>query len=257
MQVVSFSANEAKVKGYLQEDHDRLLHHKVRPALVLCAGGAYRWQSPREEDPVALTFSAMGYNVFIVTYSVGEKASGGRPLRELARTVQTVRERAEEFHIDPHKVAVMGFSAGGHLACSLGVLWKELNLGERTRPDALILGYPVITTGEFAHRESVEWVTGGDPGAMELFSLENHVTGDMPPTFVWHCTGDESVPVENTLLLVNAMQRAGVAYECHLFPGGAHGISMCSVEVETPWPDIAPWVELCKTWLNNTLDYVP
>lgn len=257
MQIVSFQAHDATVRGYLQEDHDRLVHHKVRPALVLCAGGAYRWQSPREEDPVALTFLAMGYNVFLVTYSVGPKAAGQRPLRELARTVETIRERAGEFHIDPCKVAAMGFSAGGHLVCSLAVLWDELGLGEKARPDAVILGYPVITAGEYAHAESLEWVTGGDPEQRELFSLENHVTAKMPPTFVWHCVGDQSVPVENTLLLVNAMQRAGVDYECHIFPGGAHGISMCNVEVETPWPDIAPWVDLCKTWLNKQLEYTP
>lgn len=257
MRIVSFQADNATVKGYLQEDHDRLVRHKVRPALILCAGGAYRWQSPREEDPVALRFSAMGYNVFIVTYSVKEKAAGQRPLRELAQTVKTVRARAGEFRIDPHKVAVMGFSAGGHLACSLAVLWDELGLGEDTRPDALILGYPVITTGAFAHPESIQWVTGGDLQAKKLFSLENHVTGKMPPTFVWHCVGDESVPVENTLLLVDAMQKAGVDYECHLFQGGAHGISMCTVEVETPYPQIAPWVGLCETWLNARFEYTP
>ena len=88
-------------------------------------------------------------------------------------------------------------------------------------------------------------------------SLENQVRGDMPPCFLWHCVGDESVPVENSLLLASAMQRAAVDYECHLFAGGAHGISMCNREVETPNPEAAAWVELCKTWLNKKFNYIP
>ena len=82
-------------------------------------------------------------------------------------------------------------------------------------------------------------------------------TASPPPTFVWHCTGDESVPVENTLLLTCAMQRAHVPYECHLFTGGAHGISMCTQEVETPNDAAAAWVGLCKTWLNHQFNYIP
>ena len=259
MQTISFTSNDAPVIGYLQDDHDRLVAHKKRPAVVICAGGCYRWLSPREKDPVALAFAAMGYQTFLLEYSTGERAGNYRPLRELAETVRTIRAHAAEWHIEPEHVAVLGFSAGGHLACSLGVLWDdpELGLGEACRPDALVLCYPVITTGEYAHRESADNVTGGDPELTVKLSLEKRVTAQMPPTFVWHCVGDESVPVENTLLLTTAMQRAGVPYECHLFAGGAHGISMCDQEVETPYPAIAPWVELCKTWLNARFGYTP
>ena len=155
--------------------------------------------------------------------------------------------------------AVLGFSAGGHLAASLGTLWHRQDLGvpANARPDALVLCYPVITTGPFAHPESIEHVTGGDPKLMELLSLEKQVRGDMPPCFLWHCVGDEAVPVENSLLLASAMQRSGVDYECHLFAGGAHGISMCNREVETPNPEAAAWVELCKIWLNKKFNYTP
>ena len=259
MQIVRFDANDAPVIGYLHDDHDRLVAHKKRPAIVICAGGCYRWLSPREKDPVALFFSAMGYQSFLIEYSVEERASGLRPLRELAETVRTIRENAEDWHIERDRVAVLGFSAGGHLAASLGVLWQrpELALAENFRPDALLLFYPVISTGEFAHAESVQNVTGGDPALMELLSLEKQVGPDMPPTFLWHCVGDESVPVENSLLLAAAMQRAGVPYECHLFAGGAHGISMCNQEVETPDPAAAAWLGLCKTWLNRQFDYTP
>ena len=259
MNICSFQAHDAPVIGYLQDDHDRLVAHKKRPAIVICAGGAYRWLSPREKDPVALHFASLGYQTFLIEYSVGERAGELRPLRELAETVRILRRRAEEWHIEPGHIAVLGFSAGGHLAASLAALWhrSELGLGEDCRPDAAVLCYPVITTGEHSHAESVSYVTGGDEKLMELLSLENQVTPRMPPVFIWHCTGDESVPVENTMLFTAAMQRAKLPYECHLFTGGAHGISMCNQEVETPWPTVAPWVGLCDTWLNRQFGFTP
>ena len=201
----------------------------------------------------------MGYQTFLIEYSVGEDAKGLRPLRELAEAVRIIRNRAASFNIEANHIAVLGFSAGGHLAASLATLWQreDLGLGADCRPDAAVLCYPVITTGEYKHPESIDWVTGGDTALMELLSLEKQVTKQMPPTFIWHCTGDESVPVENTLLLTAAMQRAGVDYECHLFAGGAHGISMCNQEVETPYPAAAEWVKLCKTWLNGQFEFTP
>lgn len=259
MQIIRFDALDAPVIGYLHEDHDRLVAHKTRPALIICAGGAYRWLSPREKDPVALFWSALGYQTFLIEYSVGPKASNLRPLRELAEAVRRIRESSGKWHIEPDHISVLGFSAGGHLAASLGILWNkpELMLGNDCRPDALILCYPVITTGEYAHEESIANVTGGDPKLVELLCLEKQVSNAMPPCFLWHCTGDESVPVENSLLLATAMQRAGVSYECHFFSGGAHGISLCNQEVETPVPAAAAWLDLCKTWLNKQFNYIP
>ena len=201
----------------------------------------------------------MGYHTFLIEYSVGENAKGLKPLRELAEAVRIIRQRAASLNIEPNHIAVLGFSAGGHLAASLATLWQreDLGLGADCRPDAAVLCYPVITTGEYRHPESIDSVTGGDAELMKLLSLENQVTKQMPPAFIWHCTGDESVPVENTLLLTAAMQRAGVDYECHLFAGGAHGISMCNQEVETPYPAAAEWVKLCKTWLNGQFEFTP
>lgn len=257
MIIIHFTANDAPVTGYLHDDHDRLVAHKTRPAVVICAGGCYRWLSPREKDPVALRFAALGYQTFLPEYSTGERAGALRPLRELAETVRTLRANAAQWHIEPRHIAVLGFSAGGHLAASLGTLWQELPEGEAARPDALVLCYPVITTGEFAHEESARYVSGGDAALRDRLSLEKRVTDRMPPTFLWHCVGDESVPVENSLLLASAMQRAGVSYECHLFAGGAHGVSLCNQEVETPYPAIAAWAPLCETWLNRQFEYTP
>ena len=259
MELITFAALGAEVKGYLQKDYDTLAAHKVRPALVICPGGAYRWRSPREKDPPAFEFLSMGYQVFILEYSCGSQAAGYRPLRELAETVRILRQNCGVWHIDPDKIAVLGFSAGGHLAASLGALWNdpELGLPTEARPDALVLCYPVVSTKEFAHEESARWVSGGDGTLRDKLHLWDRVTPDFPPTFLWHGGEDESVPPENSLLLAVELKRHGVPLEYHLFGTGAHGISTCTQEVETPDEVCKAWLPLCKTWLNRRFRYVP
>lgn len=259
MQAISFRALDAEVHGWLQESYETLRVHRVRPALVICPGGAYQWRSPREKDPAALEFLSMGWQVFILEYSCGEAASEYRPLRELARTVQTLREHAAAWRIDPSKIAVMGFSAGGHLAASLGALWDdpELGLPASARPDALVLCYPVISTREYAHEESVRWVTGGSEALRRKLHLPDWVSERFPPSFLWHGGEDESVPPENSLMLAGALRRSRVPFEYHLFETGVHGISTCTQEVETPDQVCRAWIGLCKTWLNRRFDYTP
>ncbi|MDE7244433.1 MAG: alpha/beta hydrolase [Oscillospiraceae bacterium] len=259
METVSFHALDAVVRGYLQEDYETLTAHKVRPALVICPGGAYRWRSPREKDPPAFAFLSMGYQVFILEYSCGEQAGGFRPLRELAQTVCEIRRRHEQWHINPDKIAVLGFSAGGHLAASLGALWNdaELDLPPQARPDALVLCYPVISVREFSHGESAENVSGGDEAVREKLHLLDRVTPDFPPAFLWHGGEDTSVPPENSLLLAVELRRHQVPFELHLFGSGAHGISTCTQEVETPDEVCRAWLPLCRTWLNRQFQYTP
>lgn len=259
MRIIAFQAHGATVKGYLQEDYDTLRAHKLRPSVIICPGGAYRWHSPREKDAPAFEFLSMGYQVFLLEYSCGEAASEYRPLRELAETVCILRKNRGEWHIDPGKIAVLGFSAGGHLAASLGALWDDAELGvpAEARPDALILCYPVISTREYAHEESVKWVSGGDETVRSKLHLLDRVTGNFPPTFLWHGGEDRSVPPENSLLLAVHLRRSGVPFEYHLFETGAHGISTCTQEVETPEEMCRQWVPLCKAWLNRRFHYIP
>ena len=260
MEIISFQALGAQVRGYLQDDYDTLAAHKVRPALVICPGGAYRWRSPREKDPPAFEFLSMGWQVFILEYSCTGEAGEYRPLRELAETVRQLRARQEGWHIDRSKIAVLGFSAGGHLAASLGALWNDpvLGLPPESRPDALALCYPVIATkGGFAHGESADWVSGGDEAVRDKLHLWDRVTADFPPPFLWHGGEDASVPPENSLLLAVELRKHGVPFEYHLFGSGAHGISTCTQEVETPDGVCRAWVPLCKGWLNRRFEYTP
>lgn len=249
----------ARLTGYLQEDYETLAAHKTRPALVICPGGAYRWCSPREEDPPAFEFLSMGYQAFFLEYSCGEQAAGLRPLRELAETVRLLREKSAEWHIDPRKIAVLGFSAGGHLAGTLGAFWNdpEIGLPPEARPDALVLCYPVACTHAFAHEESAYWVSGGDAKLRDRLNLPERITSAFPPTFLWHGGKDTSVPPENSLLLAMALRTNGVPFELHLFEEGAHGISTCTQEVETPDAACRPWTALCKAWLNRRFQFTP
>ena len=154
---------------------------KQRPLVLVVPGGGYSHVSPREGDPVALQFAAAGYHTAVLTYSVGEGARDYRPLRQLSEALGLLRQHAEEWHILPDKIAVCGFSAGGHLALSGAVLDIPGEMAQQ-RPDAVILGYPVITAGEYAHRGSFVQLAGSeDAAAQRAFGLEDKITPDTPP----------------------------------------------------------------------------
>lgn len=232
------------------------------PSIVLCPGGAYRFTSEREWDPVALEYLQAGFNVFILDYSVGEKAKGFMPLMELSATIMKIRENADGWYCDPDKIAVIGFSAGGHLAASSAILWNNEEFKSvfdtkngLNKPNAAILCYPVITADEFAHVESIQYVSGSEEGSEKYkwFSLDKHVDADTAPIFVWHTAEDDCVPVENTLKLISALQRNKKPFECHIFPYGGHGMSVCTHETGSYHEHNAQWVELSKKWLYYIL----
>lgn len=253
------------VTGYLHDPINEMNPHRnVFPVVVVCPGGGYSMVSQREADPVALQYFAAGFQVFTLTYSVGEKAKGFTPLKELSETFCHIRKNAEDWNCAAGQIAVCGFSAGGHLAASLGVLWNhpkflELydNRGGENQPNAMILSYPVITADEFAHQGSIENVSGAAPGTEEykFFSLDKHVSADTPPAFLWHTVPDDCVPIENSLSMISALQKAHISYEAHLFPQGHHGMSICTAEVGTPDPYNARWMEMSIQWLRKVFNY--
>lgn len=222
-----------------------------RGTVIICPGGGYEWLSPREAKPVAAAFEAGGWNPAILYYTVGQNL-GTLPLMQLGEAVDLVRERGGD-----GPVVVCGFSAGGHLAASLGVHWRKIGF---PKPDGLILCYPVITAGKYRHEGSIRNLAGeGDPS---FFGLEHHVTADMPPAFLWHTVTDPTVPVQNSLLMAEAMVSAGLACELIIYPRGVHGLSLATPEVEEPQKGrladehIAGWFPQCLDWLN-TLSKLP
>lgn len=240
-------------------DETGIISENMHPAVLICPGGGYDHISERESDPVADVFYAAGYNTFILKYSVEENARNLQPLCQLAGAMAQIRKNKEEWHTLPDKIAVCGFSAGGHLAASLGTLYQDekflrvFGRQDHIRPDAMILCYPVITSDEHAHERSLRKVSGDEKGGSEYqwFGLDRHVTSQTPPTFLWHTATDGTVPVENSLKMASALSAAHVSLELHIFPEGKHGMSVCTSEVGTESKYNARWVEWCITWLNQ------
>lgn len=234
-----------------------------KPALVICPGGGYEFCSIREGAPVARAFARDGIESFVLEYDCTDAPLGTRPVRTLAAAVAWVRQNAARFGIDEKRIAVGGFSAGGHLAGTLAAVWNKpewfapgTDLAQH-RPYAAALWYPVVSAGEYAHRGSFVQLAGEDLSRQQAFSLETLVDADTPPVFLWHTLTDATIPVENTLLLEAALRKAGVPHEVHLFPRGVHGLALADFETYDPAggrrPDrhVARWQALCAEWLKE------
>ncbi len=225
-----------------------------RGAVLVCPGGGYATRAPHEAEPVARAFNEAGYHAFVVQYRVAPHRHPA-PLLDAARAIQIIRDRADAWHVKPDHVAVCGFSAGGHLTASLGVHYDldvlyENGLPEAPacRPDALSLGYPVISAGVSRHAGSFKNLLGPDPEAadLDLMSLEQQVTDATPPAFLWHTADDPAVPVENSLGFAAALRRHDVPFELHVYPHGKHGLGLAPDN-----PHIATWMELSCAWLGE------
>ena len=251
----------------LQLPHGRLTHYGKaagihKPALVICPGGGYEFCSIREGAPVARAFARDRIESFVLEYDCAPAPLGTMPVRTAAAAVAWVRENAARFGIDENRIAIGGFSAGGHLAGTLATVWHRAEWFEpgtdlqAHRPNAAVLCYPVVSAGEYAHRGSFVQLAGADREKQRAFSLEKLVDGNTPPVFLWHTLDDSEVPVENTLLMELALRKAGVTHEVHLFPHGVHGLSLADFETYEPTrgrlPDrhVNRWQALCADWLK-------
>lgn len=252
----------AKLTGYLRDKTDEMPGYNTRPAVLILPGGGYAYCSTREADPIAVQFLQAGYQVFTLIYTTDHAPLRWQPLTEAAQAILYLRRNAEALRIVPDKIAVIGFSAGGHLAASTALLWDAAPVqqalgitGTEARPNAVVLAYPVISGGKYAHRGSFDNLCGTDAELLQTMCLENRVRPGLPPFFIWHTVTDEAVPVQNSLMLASALKENGVPFELHLFAEGGHGSSTCTSEVNTPSRRNAAWVPLCTGWLADVLDY--
>ena len=261
---ISVPGGDAALTVYAPDNTPEIDPNRLRRAVVMCPGGGYSFTSDREAEPVALQLLAADLCVFVLRYAVAP-VRYPVALTQLAAAVRYVRENAARYHVQADKVAVMGYSAGGHLAASLGVRWNEPWLGEllqadpRTlRPDGMVLCYPVISAGAVRHSGSFANLTGSDdPAVWQAHSLENLVSERTPRAFLWHTFEDQTVPVENSLLFFSALRRCGVPSELHIYPQGVHGLSLATELTAVPGrPDLlrsdaANWLEMAVRWLKQ------
>ncbi len=238
-----------------------------RSAMIVIGGGAYKGISPREQEPIALTFLSKAYNTFTLQYSV-KPFCYPTALIEAAMAVAYIRLNAEVLGVNSQSIGVVGFSAGGHLAALLGSAYNEecivAALSENAqfcRPDSIILSYPVITAGEYAHRGSLDNLLGEnnqDDRLLQYLSVENRVHSNSSPAFIWCTVDDELVPCENSFLIAKAYRKAGVPFELHIFSTGVHGMALATeetntLEVSTISPSVSKWVELAILWLEKII----
>lgn len=269
----------AVLEAYLLDNDSGFRPERIRPAIIICPGGGYSHVSAREGEPVAIHFNSLGFQSFVLNYHVSPYEYPVA-LCELAAAVASVREHAQEWHVNPEQIVVAGFSAGGHLAANLCVSYTEDWLLSAIHadiadihPNACILSYPVITSGEYAHVGSFERLLGltgendltfHSPTAaknhlLSKLSLEKQVTDSVPPTFLWHTFSDASVPVENTLLYASALCKANVLTELHIYPFGGHGLSLATEETSAAdghqiVPECSQWPELAVRFLRQVFE---
>ncbi|MDC7241593.1 MAG: alpha/beta hydrolase [Spirochaetales bacterium] len=236
-----------------------------KPCILICPGGGYTRTSPREAEPVAMAYNREGFHALILHYRVAPHRHP-QPLLDLSNTMALLRQNAGDLGVDPERIAVCGFSAGGHLTASLGVFWDREYLQNGicsspglNRPDALILSYPVITSGEHAHRGSFENLLGEEaaPSDLEKMSLEKQAGPQTPPCFIWHTADDQAVPVENSLLFAGALRKKDIPFELHIYPSGPHGLSLATKETDESEdgsmtiPHVAGWLDLSARWFRT------
>jgi len=227
---------------YILDTSEEMPNMKIRPAVLVCPGGGYNYCSDREAEPIAMAFLAQGYNAFVLRYSIGKgNALFPKPLEDAEAALELIRANAEKWSIDKNKIAVIGFSAGGHLAAALAAMG-------RVRPNAAILGYACILSSM------------GKILAEPVPSLDEYVDAKTPPTYIFASSEDTVVPIENSLAFAAALDKAKVRFEMHIFEKGNHGFSLatavvCSTKGSRETNRFAtPWFEMCVNWLNNLFE---
>ena len=212
-------------------------------AILVCPGGGYWGRAEHEAAPIALWLNTLGITGIVVHYRVAPYKHP-QPLNDVSAAMRIAKFNAAAWKIDPAKIGVLGFSAGGHLASTLSVHYAP-----DTRPAVSILLYPVITLGEpnthIGSRNNL-LPDPSDPAQVRSLSNQLHVTAQSPPTFIFHTADDEGVPVENALLYAAALRENKVPFELHVYESGRHGVGLA-----TDHPVLSTWTVLCGNWLRT------
>ncbi|MCX5676872.1 MAG: alpha/beta hydrolase [Planctomycetota bacterium] len=259
-----WSGGAPGAKGDTLEDKPRITPYLPAgdgpfACIVVCPGGGYGGRAAHEGAPICKWLNSIGVAGFVLDYRV-KPYRHPIPLGDAQRAIRTVRARAAEWKIDPKRIGILGFSAGGHLAASATTIFDDGKpdaadpIGRQScRPDAAILCYPVITFGDFRHNGSMVNLLGPDPDPKlrQEMSLETRVTPQTPPTFLWHTSDDGGVPVENSLLFATALRKNKVPFALHVFPRGPHGIGLGDGDRGAKAPDARQWPAICAEWLKN------
>ncbi|MCM1037756.1 MAG: alpha/beta hydrolase [Ruminococcus sp.] len=261
---VQGSTPDTRLCTYLISHSDEI-NIQTRPLIIICPGGGYCFLSDREAEMLALQWNAYGYHAAVLYYSV-EPARYPTALTELAASVKFMKEHAKEWHIDTEHIIIQGSSAGGHLAANYGMFWKKDFLSEELgvspeilRPAGMILNYPVITSGPYAHEDSFRCLLGEDyEKRKDGLSLENQVSADTPPAFIWCTDEDGLVPAENSLLLALEMRKKHIPVELHLYAKGGHGLALADERTNGMdnfgiEKECQSWVSLANTWLREVV----
>ena len=223
-----------------------------RGMVLVLPGGGYQMLAQHEAEPVARKFVELGFHAAVCRYRVAP-VTYPVPLEDARGAVRYLREHAGELRVKPDKIAILGFSAGGHLAAMTSHMPGEAV----NRPNASILCYPVLSSlsgGDRAHFGSYYNLFGNHlaPEEYRDFCWENKVDADTPPAFLWHTMEDSTVPVEQSLEYARALQKAGIPYALHIFTHGGHGLSIGNrAGFEDQYPEIVAWPELCADWLRT------
>jgi acetyl esterase/lipase len=258
MEEIRLWPNEAPfAKGDTDEDRPAITPYLAegnnRPAVIVCPGGGYGSRARHEADPIALWLNGLGISAFVLRYRVAPYQYPCA-LLDTQRAIRTVRHEAEKFRIDPDKVGLLGFSAGGHLTANAGTSYDKGNREaedeierQSCRPDLLMLCYPVITmTNPYTHLGSRRNLLGNDAEESKYLQHSNelNVTKDTPPAFLWHTSNDGAVPVENSLLFAGALSKHDVLFDLHVYAKGRHGLGLAEDE-----PHTIGWTDACASWL--------
>ncbi len=229
---------------------------EVRPCIIVCPGGGYAMRAEDHEgDAIAKMFNKIGYHAVMLRYRV-------QPYRHPAmqydvnRAVRYVRYHAEAWKVDPNKIGIIGFSAGGHLVTTSIIHYdygKDKDAIDEIdrvscRPNAAILCYAVITMKEYTHDGSCYYLLGADATdeMRTAMSGECNVRDDCPPVFLWHTADDDCVPVQNSLQMATALRAKKIPFELHIFPHGPHGVGLGG-----SYEDVAQWSKLCTNWIQR------